>query len=283
MKVLITGSKGALGQDVAEVFRAQGHEVVALDREGLDITDREAVMKLVSELKPDVIINCAAYNLVDKVESDDVYATAYAINALGPGYLAEAARDHEAVFVHLSTDYVFPGENPEGYVEHDERRPISKYGQTKVSGEELVEQAGGKFYIVRTSKLFGRPGSSAEAKESFVNLMLRLAASKPELSIVDEEVGCPTYTLDLSSGIYELVSGDFEPGIYHLVNSGPGVTWYQFAEEFFNLKNVTTPRKPVSSKDFPKPAARPRFAALLNSKFPPLRSRLEALKDFLQS
>jgi len=283
MKILVTGSKGALGQDVADIFAGHGHEVIALDRERLDITDREAVIKLVAEQKPDAIVNCAAYNLVDKVEESEIYTKAYAINALGPSYLAEAAREQQATFVHVSTDYVFPGEKPEGYIEIDERRPISRYGETKAAGEELVEQAGGKYFIVRTSKLFGRPANSAEAKESFVSLMLRLAASKPELSIVDEEVGCPTYTLDLSQGIYQLVSSNFEPGIYHLVNSGLGVTWYQFAEEFFNLKNVSTPRKPVSSKDFPKPAARPRFAALLNTKFPQLRSRIDALNDFLQS
>lgn len=283
MKVLVTGGKGALGQDVTDLFVAQGHEVVALDREGLDITDREAVIRFVTEAKPELIVNCAAYNLVDNAEDPAIYPVAYAINALGPQYLAEAAKQIDAVFVHVSTDYVFSGDKQEGYVESDERHPISKYGETKAAGEELVEKVGGKYYIARTSRLFGRPASSADAKESFVMLMLRLAAAKPELSIVDEEVGCPTYTLDLAKAIYALVSASYPFGIYHLVNAGEGVSWFAFAEEIFALKNVTTPRKPVPSSLFPKPAARPMFSVLKNTKFPPLRSRQEALQHFLQS
>lgn len=282
MRLLVTGGKGALGQDVAQVFAIRGHEVTSSDKDGLDITDRAAVMTFVNALKPDIIVNCAAYNLVDKVEDPTVYPVAHAINALGPGYLAEAAGSVKATLIHISTDYVFAGDKPDGYVENDVRAPISKYGQTKAAGEELVEQAGGKYYIVRTSKLFGRPASSNDAKESFVMLMLRLAATKPQLSIVDEEVGCPTYTLDLANGLFDLVMGGYAPGIYHLINSGPGVTWFAFAEEIFKLNKVTTARLPVSSQDFPKPAPRPKFAALINTKFPPLRSRLEALKEFLQ-
>ena len=283
MKVLVTGGKGALGQDVAEVFAAHGHEVRALDRESLDITDAGAVMAFVNEHQPELIINCAAYNLVDKVEEAELYPLAYAINATGPHNLALAASSVGATLVHLSTDYVFAGDRPDGYAEDSQRAPVSKYGETKAQGEKFVEDVGGKYFIVRTSKLFGRPATSEAAKESFVSLMLRLAASKPELAIVDEEVGCPTYTLDLARGILELTTGNYAFGHYHLVNSGPGVTWYGFADEFFKLKGITTPRRPVSSKDFPKPAVRPKFAALKNTKFPPLRSRLEALKDFLQS
>ena len=283
MKVLVTGGKGALGQDVRDVFVATGHEVTALDREGLDITNRDQVMRLVSELKPEVIVNCAAYNLMDQAEDPAVYPLAYAINATGPGNLAEAALSIGATIVHVSTDCVFPGDKPEGYLETDQTHPISKYGESKLAGEQLVAQAGGNYYIARTSRLFGRPASSADAKESFVMLMLRLAASKPELSIIDEEVGMPTYTPDLALAIHELVADGHPYGIYHLVNSGEGVTWFAFTEEFFKLKNVTTPRKPVPAAAFPKPAARPKFTVLKNTKFPPLRSRLEALKEFLQT
>jgi dTDP-4-dehydrorhamnose reductase len=283
MKVLVTGGKGALGQDVRDVFVAKGHDVTSLDREGLDITNRDQVMKVVGELKPELIVNCAAYNLLDKAEDPAVYPLVYAINATGPGNLAEAAQSIGATIVHVSTDCVFPGDKLEGYVETDQTGPISKYGESKVAGEELVAKAGGKYYIARTSRLFGRPATSADAKESFVMLMLRLAASKPELSIIDEEVGLPTYTPDLALAIHDLAAGGHPYGIYHLVNSGEGVTWFAFAEEFFKLKNVTTPRKPVPASAFPKPAARPKFTVLKNTKFPPLRSRLEALKDFLQS
>lgn len=281
MKILVTGAKGALGQDVCELFQAQGHEVVAFDRDGLDITSRETVMAKVGELKPEVIINCAAYNAVDKVEDPANFPLAYAINASGPQFLAEAAKAVDAVLVTVSTDAVFPGTKVEGYVETDERQAICKYGETKVAGEELVERVGGKYYIARTARLFGRPASSTDAKESFASIMLRLAATKPELAIIDEEVGCPTYTADLAQAMYTLVTEKYPYGIYHLVNSGPGVTWFAFAEEIFTLKNITTPRKPVPASDFPKPAARGKFTVLQNTKFPPLRSRLEALKAFL--
>lgn len=283
MKVLVTGAQGALGQDVREVFAAKGHVVIALDREGLDITVRESVMKLVTELKPDVIVNCAAYNAVDRAEEPEQYPIAYAINALGPQYLAAAAKSIEAVFVHISTDCVFDGQKLEGYVEHDTRHPISRYGESKAAGEELVEAENGRYYIVRTARLFGKPAVSADAKESFVTTMLRLAKTKPELSIIDEEVGCPTYTVDLANGIYALVLEKYPYGIYHLVNAGVGVTWFAFAEEVFRLNNVITPRQPVPASAFPKPAARPKFSVLKNTKFPDLRLRVEALKDFLDS
>ncbi|MFZ2681919.1 MAG: dTDP-4-dehydrorhamnose reductase [Patescibacteria group bacterium] len=283
MKVLVTGRKGALGQDVMAVFTQHGHEVVGFDRDGLDITDREAVTRMVTEYQPEVIVNCAAYNAVDKAEEPDQYPVAFAINALGPRYLAEAAKQLGAKFVTVSTDAVFPGTKASGYVETDIRGPICKYGETKAAGEELVEQVGGQYYIVRTARLFGKPASSLDAKESFVVMMLRLAGSKPALDIIDEEVGSPTYTPDLAQGIYALVHEAYPAGIYHLVNSGEGVTWYAFAEEFFKLKGVTVTRRPVPASAFPKPAARGCFTVLLSTKFSPLRSRLEALQDFLQS
>lgn len=281
MKILITGGKGALGQDAQKIFSAHGHDVLALDREGLDITNEAQVKELVTREHPDVIVNCAAYNLVDKAEDPAVYPTAYAINALGPEYLARAAKLVGAVFVHVSTDAVFAGDKPEGYVETDARAPICKYGESKAAGEELIEAVQGKYYIARTTRLFGAPATSADAKESFISIMMRLAATKPEIQIIDEEIGRPTYTPDLARGIYDLVVGAYPFGIYHLVNDGPGVTWYAFAEEAFAIKPTTTPRIPVPAAVFPKPAARGKFVVLQNTKFPPLRSRVEALREFL--
>lgn len=282
MQVLVTGGRGALGQDVADVFRAQGYDVVACDRESLDITNEAAVREFVTRLHPEIVINCAAYNAVDKAEDPEQYLLAHAVNARGPENLALAARDIDAVFVHLSTDAVFPGTKPEGYLESDDRQALCKYGETKLAGERAVEKVGGKYYLVRTARLFGKPGSSADAKESFVSMMLRLAATKPELAIVDEEVGCPTYTPDLAQGIYALVVEHYPYGAYHLVNSGAGVTWFAFAEEIFHLANVHAPRRPVPASAFPKPAARGRFTVLQNTKFPPLRSRTQALAAFLK-
>jgi dTDP-4-dehydrorhamnose reductase len=281
MNILVTGASGMLGKDIVDTFRAAGHEVMETDRQELDIANAEQVSIYVAEKKPEVVINCAAYNFVDKVEEDAFYPIAYAVNATGPQNLAMAAKEQGARFIHFSTDYVFAGDKPEGYVETDPTGPISKYGETKLAGETLVQEVGGDVLICRLSKIFGAPGLGEGSKESFVALMLRLAASKPELSIVDEEVGSPSYTLDIAQEVLRMVEEPAEAGIYHLVNAGEGVTWYAFAKEFFALRGIDTPAHPVTSAEFPKPAARPKFAALLNTKRPPLRSRTEALKAFL--
>jgi dTDP-4-dehydrorhamnose reductase len=265
---------------LVRVFSAAGHTVVPLDRDMLDITDAEAVRSLVAVTQPDVIVNAAAWNNVDAAEDPANREAVFALNERAPAVMAAVAKEVGAKFVHYSTDYVFEGSKSEGYVEHDTPTPVSVYGQSKAAGERAVLDAGARAYVCRTSKLFGQPGTSAAAKPSFVSVMCKLAATKPELSIVHEEVGMPTYTRDLAVATLRLVSEEFEPGIYHLVNEGAGVTWYDFAGEFFGLLGVTTPRKPVPMSAFPRPAKRPLFAALKNTKFPPLPHRVEALKAF---
>lgn len=283
MKILLTGARGMLGQDLLETLVSAGHEVIATDRAELDITNRDAVFSFVGDQKPEVIINAAAYNFVDKVEDPAVYPIAKAINVDGPANLADAAKEHDATMIHYSTDYVFSGEKPEGYAEEDTPNPISKYGETKYLGEQAVLGSGARAFVLRLSKIFGAPGAGENTKESFVALMLRLAKEKPELQIVHEEVGSPGYTKDIAVTTAQMIAEGREPGVYHLVNAGEGVTWYQFAEEVFGLANVTTPRTPVSASIFPpRPAARPKFAPLLNTKLPPLRSRREALEAFLR-
>jgi len=281
MKVLIFGAKGNLGQELAAAMKAAGHEVVALDREDLDVLDTEALRRRILDEAAAAVLNCVAFNDVDAAEDPAKRPFAFRLNADVPGEMARAAAEAGAIFVHYSTDYVFAGTKPGGYAESDEPDPVSVYGESKAAGEKAVLAAGGRAYVCRLSKIFGRPGVSELSKPSFVSIMLKLAATKPELAVVDEEVGCPTYTKDIAAATVKLIAGGFAPGVYHLVNEGPGVTWYGFAEEFFGLAGVTTPRRPVSSAQFPKPARRPKFAALRNTKFPPLRDRREALRDFL--
>ncbi len=271
-----------LGRDIVETAKVSEYSVIETDRDTLDITDESAVRSFVEREQPKLIINTAAYNLVDKVEDPAVYPLALAVNATGPGNLAKAAKDNGAAFVHYSTDYVFAGDKPDGYVETDATNPISKYGETKAAGEEAVLSSGAYAYVCRLSKIFGRPGLTGESKESFVALMLRLAKEKPELQIVDEEVGCPTYTKDVALATKSMLESMRPAGVYHMVNSGEGVTWYGFAKEIFEIAGVTTPYKAVSADAFPpRPAPRPKFAPLLNTKLPPLRHRVEALKEFL--
>lgn len=282
MKILITGAGGTLGGDLQRVFSSAGHELILTDRDTLDITDREAVFQFIREWQPEVIINSAAYNFVDNVEEDAHYPVALAVNAHGPRNLAEAAKEMAIPFVHYSTDYVFPGDKPEGYTEDDPTGPISRYGETKEAGEKMVQEVGGEYYICRLSKIFGVPGESDNSKESFVALMLRLAAKLPEMKIVHEEVGSPSYTRDIAETTLQLLHTRPGKGIFHIVNEGSGVTWYEFAEEIFDLAGVETPRTPVPSAEFPKPAARPKFAALRNTKLPPLRERTDALREFMK-
>lgn len=280
MKVLILGSKGNLGQDLVRVFGAAGHEVEGHDRETLDVTDAAALRSRIAAGGYGAVLNAVAWNNVDGAEDPASAAAVRALNVDAPRVMAEASREAGAAFVHYSSDYVFAGTKPEGYREDDPTDPISAYGRSKCDGEDAVAAAGGRWYVCRTSKLYGVQGSSPNAKPSFVSIMLKLAATKPELGIVDEEVGSPTYTRDLAEATLRLVTGEYAPGVYHLVNEGPGVTWYGFAEEFFGLRGVTVPRKPVSSAAFPKPAKRPKFAPLLNTKFPKLRPRIDALRAF---
>ncbi len=279
MKVLITGSGGNLGCELVRAFGLAGHDVSPCERDILDITDSQAVFEAILTGGYDAVINAAAFNDVDGMEKPEIAAKAMGINVHGPSNLAVACRAVRIPFVHYSTDYVFDGMRTEGYDEASEPAPLSAYGRSKLLGERGALMAHPGAYVLRTSKLFGPSGHTAGSKPSFAATMLRLAIEKPELSIVHDEVGCPTYTVDLAQTTVDLLEGEHDPGIYHIVNSGPGVTWYEFAEEIFGLANVATPRKPVPAT--PRPAARPKHAVLLNTKFPPLRPRIEALRDYL--
>ncbi len=281
MKVLITGANGMLGGDLMQAFEAHGHQTIGTDREDLDITNLETARAAIRRFAPDLIVNAAAYNFVDLVESEEHYPVAYAVNAEGPKNLAIITKELGIPLVQYSTDFVFEGTKPEGYAEDDAPHPISKYGETKLAGERLAQEHGGDVYIIRLSKLFGKPGKSDHSKESFVSLMSRLAKEKPELAIIEEEVGSPTYTPDAAEATVELIAAGEKPGIYHMVNSGDGVSWHAFAQEFFALQGITTPVKKVLSDAFPRPAKRPKFAALINTKIAPLPSRQDALKRFL--
>lgn len=282
MKVLITGSTGMLGKDLVTEFTKNNHEVIATEKQQLDITHIVEVLNFVREHKPEVIINAAAYNFVDKVEDHDGYGIAFAVNANGPKNLAMAAKDLDIPFIHFSSDYVFSGNKTEGYTEEDAPSPISRYGDTKLHGEKLIQEVGGKYYICRLSKLFGLPGTSDVSKASFVSIMIKLAKEKDSLQIVDSETGCPSYTPDIAEAVHQLLVQEFEPGIYHLINEGGGVTWYEFAQEIFKIAGLNPKVEAVDPSAFPRPARRPIEAALLNTKFPKLRNRLEALEEFIK-
>ena len=291
-KVLIIGEKGMLGQELVRVFsapsprRAQqgGYEVIAWDRDEIDITNEVQVKEKVGALAPQIIINAAAYNAVDKAEDPAEFELAKKLNGLAPGYLARIARDLSAVFVHFSTDYVFNGEKKEGYFENDEPSPISNYGFSKLMGEREVEKIGGQYFIIRLQKLFGSPASVVGAKKSFFETMLALAQTKKELEVVDEELANFTYAPDLAQRTKYLIENDSPSGIYHITNESNPVTWFGAVKVLFEAAGIKDVKLiPVTADKFPRPAKRPRYSILLNTKLPPLRPWSEALKEFLEN
>ncbi|MGG1163726.1 dTDP-4-dehydrorhamnose reductase [Bacillus mycoides] len=277
MKVLVTGAKGQLGQDVLCLLENQPWEVYGFGREELDITNEEQVREKVLSIKPDIIIHTAAYTQVDQAESDE--ETAFKVNAEGTKYLAQAAEAVGAKFCYVSTDYVFDGTTNKPYKADDQTNPQTVYGRSKLVGEQYTQEYCSKSYIVRTSWVFGLYGNN------FVKTMLRLAEEKKELGVVHDQVGSPTYTTDLASFIINLVQTD-KYGVYHGSNSGV-CSWYEFAKEIFEQSNIEIVVNPLTTEDFPRPAARPKYSVLdkgmiEESGFEPFQDWKKALKDFLK-
>jgi dTDP-4-dehydrorhamnose reductase len=277
MKIIITGFKGMLGQDLAKIFHDQ--ELFLMDKEDLDITQVEQVKNKINEIKPDVIINAAAFNAVDDIEKDPTLAMK--INGNGPRNLAEAAKAIGAIFVHYSSDYVFDGLKSEGYVETDATNPISKYGESKLAGEKNALEVGGKVYVLRTSRLFGLPALTEGAKKSFVDVMRQLVEQKNEFNLVDEEISSPTYSPDLAMRTREIIENKEPFGLYHATNDGR-CSWFEFAEEVFKILNKNPKLNRVGADAFPRPAKRPKHSVLLNTKLAPMRSWRLALREYLE-
>lgn len=280
MKVLILGAKGMLGTELVDVYR--DHAVLAWDRAECDITDADQVRSKIFEARPDLIINGAAYNNVDGAEEDGK-ELAYLLNRDAPGFIAEVAKELDVPFVQFSSDYVFDGSKSDGYNETDAPNPISEYARSKAEGEKRLQEVGGKIYIVRPSRIFGKMGTGEGVKESFVDMILRMAdEGRGEFDMVDEEMASPTYAPDLAKRTREIVE-NYPPGIYHGTNEG-ACTWYGFAEEIFKLAGRNDIKlNPVSTSFYPRPAARPPCSWLKNTKLPPARTWQAALAEYLGS
>ena len=276
MKVLILGAKGLLAGALQKVFANE--EVVAYDREELDVTDFAALREAIEKIKPAVIINCVAWNDVDGAEKNP--SGARLLNCEVVRELAISAKDLGITFVTYSTDVVFDGEKQSGYREDDMPNPLNEYGKSKRTGEEAVEQVGGKYYLIRTSRLYGPMPVSPGAKKSFVFIMMDLAKKNPELRVVNEEPAALTNVADLAAATQQLVEEKYPYGIYHFTNSGFG-TWYDYAKEIFAILGESVKLIPVTRAEFPRPAPSPRCGILLNTKFPPLRDWRVALNEFL--
>ncbi len=279
-KVLVIGSKGMLGQELVNEFK-KNHEVIAVDFDIFDITNERSVMEKIVEIKPELVINAAAYNNVDLIEQkEEEFEKSKLINGYAVGFLAKACAENKITMVHYSTDYVFRGDNKDGHNEEATSEPISKYGESKRLGELELQKSGAHCYLVRLSRLFGPPGGG---KKSFVDTMIDLVANqgKKELKLVNEECSCPTYSKDLVVFTKALWEENQPFGIYHGANSG-ACTWYDFALEIFKQKNLEVNCIPVASFEFSRPAKRPAYSELINTKMLNQRNWKEALVDYLR-
>jgi len=252
VRILVTGAAGMLGRDVVEACISRGHETVALGRGELDVTDGLAVDRALAEHAPDVAINCAAWTDVDGAEEDE--RAAMRANDTGAGLVSSAAAARGAAIVHVSTDYVFDGRKRSPYVESDQPAAISAYGRSKQAGETSVATANPRHHLVRSSWLYGLGGSN------FVETMLRLAADQPEVLVVNDQVGCPTYTRHLAGALAELAERE-DFGIRHVAGAGR-CSWFEFAQEIFDQAGVDCRVMAATSEMLSRRARRPAFSAL---------------------
>ena len=285
MKILILGARGSLGTQLVKVLSAS--ELSTLDKPEADFLDLAGLEVKLDTIKPEVVINAAAYNAVDKCEIDsDESILAAKLNIDLPSFLADWCLTNKARLIHYSTDYVFSGDDyKKEFSETDQPNPINRYGITKAAGEAaLLERApaGLAYYLIRVSKLFGPKGSSPYTKASFFDIMLDLAKANPELKVVDEELSCFTYTPDLAAATKELLDQKQPSGIYHLINSGC-CTWYESVLELKKIANLSVAVKPIKGADLLRAAKRPKFSVLKNTKYPQLRDYREALAEYLNN
>lgn len=294
MKVFVTGVSGQLGHDVMLELISRGYDAIGSDRSGdnsefetvaLDITDRENVARILSNMKPDAIIHCAAWTNVDGAEAPESHSLVEKVNAEGTQNLADAAKQLDAKMIYISTDYVFDGEGTAPWQPDDTKfSPQNFYGKTKLGGELAVKNTLEKYFIVRIAWVFGRNG------KNFVDTMLKIGATHPEVRVVDDQIGTPTYCPDLARLLVDMIETE-KYGIYHATNEGGYISWADFAQEIFRQAKINSKVIPVSTSEYEKNAEktvakRPKNSRLDKSKlktngFSPLPTWQDALRRYL--
>lgn len=259
MVILVTGASGQLGQALKSI--ASEYETVTFvwaDSSEGDLTDPEKLQSLFAAHQPDICINAAAYTAVDKAESEP--EKAFAINADGAQNLAHISKENDTTLIHVSTDFVFDGNQSRPYQETDATNPTGVYGLSKLKGEQLIQGVGGKYFIVRTSWVYSDFGNN------FKKTMLRLASERDSLRVVNDQIGTPTHAVDLARALITIaLSGQHQYGIYHFSNEGLA-SWYDFAKEIFRINDVSIDLTPIPTIEFPTPAKRPAYSVLDKAK-----------------
>ena len=284
MKVFVTGAKGQLGYDVVNELNKRGHEAIGVDIDELDITKEQDVYAMLDEVKPDGVIHCAAWTAVD--DAEDNYDKVMEVNAKGTEYIAKACKKLDVPMIYISTDYVFNGEGTTPWKPDDKREPLNVYGESKYRGELAVEELLEEYYIVRIAWVFGHNG------HNFVDTMLNLGKTHDELTVVDDQIGTPTYTYDLARLLVDMIETD-KYGNYHATNEGGFISWYDFTVEIIKqaseyddiYKKVEV--LPVGSDAYPAKAKRPSNSRMDKSKlakngFEPLPNWKDSLNRYLK-
>ena len=269
-KVIVTGADGMLGRDLCPILTKNGYAVVKTDIHNMDITNLNSIESVFAEENPDIVIHCAAYTNVDKAETD--ITNAKLINSTGTENIAKMCEKYNATLIYISTDYVFDGTKNTPYLPSDKPNPINNYGLTKLWGEQAVQTYCSKYYITRTSWLYGIYG------KNFIETMLSLA-DKQELKVVDDQTGCPTWTIELINGILKLLKTNSTYGIYHVCGSN-FATWYVLAKKIFALYNLEVNLVPCTTEEFPRPAKRPKYSVMANDGI--CRDWQEALAEYVK-
>lgn len=278
MKVLVTGATGQLGWDVMKELKKRGIDCRGTGSKDLEITDRDAVMQYIGTYRPDAVIHCAAYTAVDKAEDEPEICRK--VNADGTSYIAEACKMVDAKMIYISTDYVFGDDGDKPHEVDDPPHPLNVYGQTKWEGEEAVRRILQKYFIVRISWVFGEHGNN------FVKTMLRLGKTRKEISVVADQFGAPTYTVDLAPLLCDMILTE-KYGIYHARNSGC-CSWAEFAEEIFRIARMKVKVIPIRTEEYQVKAKRPKNSricmnALQEANFKVMEEWAIAVKKFLKN
>ena len=260
MRILVTGANGQLGNEMRLMAQNSSYHYIFTDVEELDITDFNAILQTVKEKEIQIIVNCAAYTNVDKAEND--FDIANALNNIAVGRLANVAKAQNATLIHISTDYVFNGNNHIPYTEDDITDPIGVYGKTKLAGEETIKKVGCNYIILRTAWLYSKWGNN------FVKTMQKLTLEKDSLSVIFDQIGSPTYAKDLAHAISLIIERNMlnQQGIYHYSNEGV-CSWFDFAKEICELSGHNCNITPIHSQEYPSKVTRPHYSVLDKTKF----------------
>lgn len=285
MKFLVTGVKGQLGFDVVNELEKRGYDVVGVDIEEMDITDKVSVNRVFDKESPDVVIHCAAWTAVDAAEEEENISKVFAVNKTGTEYIAEECKKINAKLLFLSTDYVFDGQGEEPWKPEDERNPLNVYGKSKSEAEIAIQKIMDKYFIVRISWVFGKNGNN------FVKTMLNLGKTHDRLTVVNDQIGSPTYTYDLARLLVDMAESD-KYGIYHASNEGEFISWYDFTVEIMKQAGKIDDKYnhievvPVGSEQYPAKAKRPSNSRMAKGKlkengFEPLPAWQDAVARYI--